>query len=276
MKNIYKYHHVSFILILISFLISCTDTVDVDVPNAGSRLVIEASLNWEKGTSGQTQTIKLSESTGFFDSNTDVPVTGASVIVTKENDGMEFIFQDLNNGDYVTTNFTPELNQEYSLEIQYNGQTYTASETLIPVSEINFIEQTIEGDLEEDEIQLKVFFDDPANINNYYLGEFIPSNLPLLTLTELDDEFTDGNENFIEYDNEDLAAGVTVAISLYGISQQYYNYISILIQQSEDPGIFATTPVKLKGNCINSNNPNEEVLGYFRLSEVDQTSYVIE
>ena len=69
MKNIYKYHHVSFILILISFLISCTDTVDVDVPNAGSRLVIEASLNWEKGTSGQTQTIKLSESTGFFDSN---------------------------------------------------------------------------------------------------------------------------------------------------------------------------------------------------------------
>jgi hypothetical protein len=250
--------------------------VDVDVPNAGSRLVIEASLNWEKGTSGQTQTIKLSESTGFFDSNTNVPVTGATVIVTKENDGMEFTFNDLNNGDYLTTNFVPELNQTYSLEIQYNGQTYTATETLIPVSEINFVEQTIEGDLEEEEIQLKVFFDDPVNVNNFYLGEFIPSNLPLLTLSSLDDEFTNGNENFIEYDNEDLAAGVTVDINLYGISQQYYNYISILIEQAEDPGIFATTPVRLRGNCKNSNNPDEEVLGYFRLGEVDRTSFMIE
>ncbi|MEM6720917.1 MAG: DUF4249 domain-containing protein [Bacteroidota bacterium] len=276
MKKTYKYHHISFILILISFLISCTDTVDVDVPNAGSRLVIEASINWEKGTSGQTQTIKLSESTGFFDSNTNVPVTGATVTVTKEDDGTEFIFQDLNNGNYLTSNFIPELNQEYSLEIQYNGQTYMARETLMSVSEINFVEQTIEGDLEEEEIQLKVFFDDPANINNFYLGEFIPSNLPLLTLTELDDEFTDGNENFIEYDNEDLAAGVTVDINLYGISQQYYNYISILIQQSGDPGIFATTPVQLRGNCMNPNNPDEEVLGYFRLGEVARTSYVIE
>ncbi|MEM6687021.1 MAG: DUF4249 domain-containing protein [Bacteroidota bacterium] len=268
--------HIYFILIAISFLISCTDTVDVDVPNAGSRLVIEASINWEKGTSGQTQTIKLSESTGFFDSNTNVPVTGASVIVTKEDDGMQFIFQDLNNGDYLTTNFVPQLNQEYALEVQYNGQTYTATETLIGVSDINFVEQTIEGDLEEEEIQLKVFFDDPANVNNFYLGEFIPSNLPLLTLTELDDEFTDGNENFIEYDNEDLEAGVTVDINLYGISERFYNYIGILIEQANDPGIFATTPVQLRGNCINPNNPDEEVLGYFRLGEVARTSFVIE
>lgn len=275
MKKTHTYH-LPFILIVISFLISCTDTVDVDVPNAGNRLVIEASLNWEKGTSGQTQTIKLSESTGFFDSNTNVPVIGATVIVTKEDDGMQFSFQDLNNGDYATADFVPQVNQEYSLEIQYNGQTYTATETLMAVPDINFVEQTIEGDLEEDEIQLKVFFDDPVNVANFYLGEFIPSNLPLLTLAELDDEFTDGNENFIEYDNEDLVAGVTVDINLYGISEQYYNYIGILIEQTDDPGIFATTPVQLRGNCINLNNPDEEVLGYFRLGEVARTSYTIE
>lgn len=277
MKNIYKYHYISFILILFSFLISCTDTVDVDVPNAGARLVVDASIIWEKGTSGQTQTIKLSESTGFFDSNTSIPITGALVTVTNEDDGMQFVFEDQNNGDYVTNNFIPELNQQYALEIQYNGQTYTSTETMMSVSDINFIEQTIEGDLEEEEIQLKTFFNDPANIDNYYLGEFIPSNLPLLTLASLSDEFTDGNENFIEYDNEDLVAGVTVDINLYGISERYYNYITILIQQADDagPGIFATTPVQLRGNCVNSNNPNEEVLGYFRLGEVAKTSYTI-
>ncbi|MCH2193625.1 hypothetical protein [Kordia sp.] len=82
MKKTKIYNSTSVILVKLSFLISCTDTVDVDVPNAGSRLLIEALINWEKGTSGQTQTIKLSESTAYFDSNLDVSVTGASVIVT--------------------------------------------------------------------------------------------------------------------------------------------------------------------------------------------------
>ncbi|WP_353780242.1 DUF4249 family protein [Winogradskyella sp. 3972H.M.0a.05] len=275
MRTTYK--HLVSVLIMIGLFNSCTDTVDVDVPNGGSRLVVEASINWEKGTSGQTQTIKLSESTAFFDANPDVPITGASVVVTRDDDGLQFIFEDQNNGDYVTTNFEPEIDQSYTLEIEYNGQTYTATETLMSVTEINDIEQTLEGDGDEEEIQLKVFFDDPANIDNYYLGEFNSSVNTLLTLSALSDQFTDGNENFIEFDNEDLVAEATVDISIYGISESYYNFISILIDQSESDGggPFQTTPVQLKGNCINLNNPDEEVLGYFRLSEVVRTNYTI-
>ncbi len=270
------YKHIALVLILIGFLNSCTDAVDVDVPNGGSRLVVEASINWEKGTSGQTQTIKLSQSTAFFDSNPEVPVTGAMVMVTKDNDGMQFTFEDQNNGDYITTDFEPEIDQSYTLEIFYNGQTYTATETLMSVTDINNVEQTLEGDDDEEEIQLKVFFDDPVNSNNYYLGEFNSSVNPLLTLEALSDEFTDGNENFIEFDNEELVAGATVDISIYGISESYYNYISILIDQSSgNDGPFQTTPVQLKGNCINPDNLNEEVLGYFRLSEVVKTTYTI-
>jgi len=271
------YKHIALVLILIGFLNSCTDTVDVDVPNGGARLVVEASINWEKGTSGQTQTIKLSLSTAFFDSNPDVPVTGASVIVTKDDDGAQFVFDDQNNGDYITNNFEPEIDQPYTLEILYNGQTYVANETLMSVTEINNVEQTLEGDGDEEEIQIKVFFDDPATIENYYLGEFNSSVNPLLTLTALSDQFTDGNENFIEFDNEELVAEATVDISVYGISEAYFNYIDILIEQSgETDGPFQTTPVQLRGNCFNQNNSNEEVLGYFRLSEVVKTTYVIQ
>ncbi|WP_240964591.1 DUF4249 domain-containing protein [Flavivirga algicola] len=271
------YKCIASVFIMIGLFFSCTDTVNVDVPNGGSRLVVEASIIWEKGTSGQIQIIKLSESTAYFDNNPNVPVTGASVIVTKVNDGSQFVFEDQNNGDYITTNFVSEINESYTLEILYNGQTYTATETLMSVTEINDIEQTVEGGGDEEEIQLKVFFDDPINIDNYYLGEFNSSVNALLTLGVLSDEFTDGNENFIEYDNEDLIAGATVDVSIYGISESYYNYIDILISQSggDGGGPFQTTPVQLKGNCINPNNPDEEVLGYFRLGEVVRTSYTI-
>ncbi|GGB83137.1 hypothetical protein GCM10007424_23950 [Flavobacterium suaedae] len=278
MKRINFYNKLGALLILIGLLSSCTDVIDVDVPNGGARLVVDASINWQKGTSGETQTIYLRESTAYFDNNRDVPVTGASVTVTKENDGSIFVFFDQNNGSYTATDFVPELNASYTLEILYNGNSYTATETLIAVSDINRVEQGVEGSGDDSEIQLQVFFDDPAGVENYYLGEFIPSNLPIPSLAVISDEFTDGNENFIENDNDNYVTGATVDINVYGISQRYYDYLNIFIQQSgsEDNGPFPTTPVQLKGNCINVNDPNEEVLGYFRLSEFDTTSYTIE
>ncbi|MCX2682084.1 DUF4249 domain-containing protein [Galbibacter sp. EGI 63066] len=278
MKNINIYNKLGVLLIIIGLLNSCTDVIDVNVPNGGARLVVDASINWQKGTLGETQTIHLRESTAFFDNNPDVPVTGASVTVTKENDGSLFVFADQNNGSYTATDFVPELNASYTLEILYNGNSYTATETLIAAPIINRIEQSIEGSGDDTEIQLQVFFDDPGDVGNYYLGEFTPSNLPLPSLAVISDEFTDGNENFIENDNENYVAGATVGINVYGISQRYYDYLNILIQQSgsDEAGPFPTTPVQLKGNCTNVNDSNEEVLGFFRLSEFDTTSYTID
>lgn len=277
MKNINGYNKLGVLLIIIGLLNSCTDVIDVNVPNGGARLVVDASIKWQKGTLGETQTIKLRESTAFFDKNPDVPVSGASVTVTKENDGSIFVFADQNNGSYTATDFVPELNASYTLEIHYNGNTYTATETLIAGPVINRVEQITEEGFGETEIELQVFFDDPGDIKNYYLGEFIPTNLPLPSLAVIDDEFTDGNENFIESDNENYAAGRTVSINVYGISQRYYDYINILVQQygSDENGPFPITPVQLKGNCMNVNDSNEEVLGYFRLGEFDTISYTI-
>jgi len=279
MKKISRYNLLGALLILLmGSLNSCTDVIDVNVPNAGARLVVDASIKWEKGTSGATQTIYLRESTAYFDKDPDVPVTGATVTVTKENDGSMVVFADQNNGSYRATDFVPELNASYTLEILYNGNNYTATETLIAAPDINRIEQSLEGSADDAEIQLQVFFDDPEAVENYYLGEFIPSNLPIPSLAVINDEFTDGNENFIENDNENYVAGATVDINLYGISQRYYDYLNIFIQQSgsDENGPFPTTPVQLKGNCTNVNDPNEEVLGFFRLGEFDTTSYTIE
>lgn len=266
----------NFVIVLFVFFASCTDVVDVVTPNGGDRLVVEASILWEKGTTGNTQTIKLSTSSSFLEVNSNTPATGATVIITKDDDGTPIIFEDQNNGEYTTEGFIPELDQSYTLEIDYKGQIYEAKETLIPVPQIEGFEQTIDSGLEGDEIVVKVLFNDPPNINNYYLSEFKSSTLPLVTLEALSDQFTDGNLNFIEYDDESFAAGVTVSANLQGISQRYYNYVLLLTEQAEtDGGPFQTVPVRLKGNCINITTPSEEVLGYFRLSEVAKGQYVI-
>lgn len=273
MKNIII-KAISIILIL-HIAYACTDVIDVTVPDGGPRLVVEATILWEKGTTGASQTIHLSTSTEYFSSTPNVPVTGAVVNVINNNTGATFIFTDQNDGSYTTGSFVPIIGDEYTLNITYNGESYSATETLMSVSDITRIEQALVNGFDGDEIQVKLFLNDPAGVANYYLGEFIPSHKPVLNLWPLDDEFFDGNENFMEYDDEDIVAGDQVAISLYGISERFYNYINLLESQAGENGPFTTTPAQLKGNCFNVNNSNEEVLGYFRLGEVDRRNYTI-
>ena len=72
MKKISRYNLLAALLILLmGSLNSCTDVIDINVPNAGARLVVDASIKWEKGTSGATQTIYLRESTAYFDKDPD-------------------------------------------------------------------------------------------------------------------------------------------------------------------------------------------------------------
>lgn len=279
MKN-YIIKNSIFALLILTFA-SCTDVINVTVPNAGARLVVEASINWEKGTTGSTQTIKLSTSTAYFDKNTDKPATGAKVTVTKKDTGTQFIFADQNNGMYTTTNFVPEVNASYDLSIIYKGKTYVATETLVGVVPIKKVEQEVRSDFGGgQQVRVKTFYDDPVNETNYYLAEFQQGNFPLTSLKVRNDQFTNGNESFIGYYHDDEnETKVKINIKLYGISKRFHNYIEQLLLQSgaegRRGGPFETTPAQLKGNCKNINDPNEEVLGYFRLSEFSKVSYTV-
>ena len=96
-----------FILMAILSLSSCTDVIELDVPSEAPRLVIEASINWEKETVGNNQRIKLSKSTPYFDTNGTEPVLGASVKIMNDSKGVVCIFTDNSDGTYSTDSFVP-------------------------------------------------------------------------------------------------------------------------------------------------------------------------
>ncbi len=60
---------------------SCEDVIELDLPTSEPKLVIDASINWFKGTSGNEQEIKLTLSAPYFDSEI-LPANGAHVSVT--------------------------------------------------------------------------------------------------------------------------------------------------------------------------------------------------
>jgi hypothetical protein len=259
------------------FIFSCEDVIEVNVPSAPPRLVIEASLNWFDGTSGETQTIKLTQSAPFFN-NQIPPATGAIVTVTNQSNQV-FNFVDNNSdGSYDCLNFVPELNETYTLNILYNNESYRGTTTMTSVTPIDYIEQNNEGGFTGEDIEIKAYYTDPANEENYYFFEFKEEHETNPYLNVYDDEFIDGNQIFAFYSNGDTESGHELSIKNYGISEQFYDYMFLLLQQSENSGggPFEVQPATVRGNCINVTNPDNFPFGYFRASQATEYIYIIE
>ncbi|SDS50401.1 protein of unknown function [Maribacter dokdonensis] len=279
MKNYIK----PIVALFTVILTGCTDVIDVDVQTDTLRLVVEASLDWEKGTTGNDQEITLRTSTPFFDTQS-TNVTGAEVTVTNNATGEVFRFTDQNDGTYTTSTFQPQLFATYTLEIVYNGERYVAEDTMNPVPNITDIYQDTEDGFDDEAIELHIVFTDFEDEGDNYLFKFERPQDLLPTLETGDDEFINGNEVDWWYeidDDEDeeikpLLPGDVVNISMHGISRSYFNYMDIVIDQIGGVGIFEATPVDVRGNCINTTNPDNYAHGYFRVTETNRVSYTVE
>jgi hypothetical protein len=170
------------------------------------------------------------------------------------------------------------VDETYTLTVVNGGNTYTASETLISVAPITRVEQNNEGGFTGKDIEIRAYYNDPAVINNYYMYKYEYSNKVKSNYYVDEDKFFQGNEFFSSSDDEDLKAGDEIEMTHYGISKQYYNYMSILVSiaGSNVGGPFQTPPATVKGNIINSTDKANYPLGYFSLSEIDIKKYKIQ
>ena len=262
------------VLLLFVFVLatSCEDVIEVDLNTSEPRLVIEANINLLKdGTSNATVTLTLTAP--FFDNQIPV-VNDASVVITADN-GMVYSFTSVGNGLYESS-LIPQSDVNYFLEIIYEGETYAASEQLVSVSSLEFVEQNDGGGFSGEDIEVKAFFTDPLGLGDHYFFEGISERG--IVLDTFFDEFFDGNQLFGFYRVDDVVAGDVVTFNLYGVDEQFYNFMFVLLQQNSDQGggPFETQPATVRGNIINQNNIDNYPLGYFRVSEVSTLTYIVE
>lgn len=278
MKNIKHY----ILLLIVSLgIISCEDVVDVDLDTAPPKLVIDASIKWEKGTSGEVQKIVLTTTTDFY-SNTIPVATGAKVVVTNTTPSTPIPFQFIENGqtgEYVCSNFIPIINNQYSLTITYKGQTYSSSSKLMPTPVIASTEQSTKPGIDgKDSYEIKFYWQDNGAEDNFYLVGAKNANIVYPEYGVLSDEFFQGNSMFALYRDDELEKGDVIQFSIQGITEQYSNYMNKLlnIAGSDGGNPFATPPATLRGNIFNQTNSDNYPLGFFHLSEIDSDSYTIQ
>ncbi|MFT3920155.1 DUF4249 domain-containing protein [Cloacibacterium sp.] len=273
MKKFKKY----IIIALGIVLISCEKVIDVDLDTAPPKLVVDASIDWVKNTTGNQQKIKLSTSTGYY--STEFPSVSGATITISNSENTVFIFtENQGTGEYVCNNFVPSIGETYTLTINLNGETYTATDKMIAAPKIeDNILQNNEGGMAGDEVEITYYYQDNPAETNYYVFSNKNPHIAFPQYQAENDENNNGGFTPVFYSDKDLKQGDIVSIKLYGISKRYYDYFrKILNASGADTGPFATTPTSVFGNISNKTNSANTPFGYFRLSEVDMKNYTIQ
>ncbi|HIP49556.1 MAG TPA: DUF4249 domain-containing protein [Lutibacter sp.] len=269
-------HIKTFLLITLLSLIviSCTEVVDIDLETAQERLVIEASINWEKGTLGNEQVIKLTKTASFYD-NEVVYATGASVSIVDANN-VTYTFDETSDGIYTTSLFNPEFALDYTLNITYNDEVFTATEQLISTSTIDLLAQSTELGFSDDP-EITMFFTDPEETDNYYKTLMIHKRTEDFEQFYFNDQYWEGNQAMFWFESEDLEVGDEIDCYVFGISQRYQKYgEKVFTLAGNRGGPFTTPPINIKGNCVNSTKSENYPYGYFTMSEFSKETYIFE
>lgn len=260
---------------------ACEKVVEMDLPEGAKQLVVEARIERIHGVVSGSQRFRLSTTDAYFSDSAPPPVVGATVRVT-DDAGRTVVFTEsrFTPGLYGTESLRAEVGRIYTLHIDYQGERYEATDTLLAVAPIdtlyfapqNVVSGTTEG------VRATIDFQEPGGVRNFYLWDQYVNDTRLLTsyseyrvrVVGTDDGF-DGRlvQQYQPYEGKELPSDVDVLVRQISLSESAYRYYRALSDQSSNDGSpFAVPLGSVRSNIANLTNPKHRPLGYFMASEV--------
>lgn len=266
--NCYDLKKCIFLSLALLLGLGCEEVVDVDLPTSETRLVIDALIGYNdnNGDPISIGEVRLTLTSPFFQETIE-PAVNATVEIIDEATGQNYPLLENELGVFRTGLPNLQFNRDYTLVVNYNDQEYTATERLIRSPEIDNVEQG-DGFLfdEEEETEVLITLTDIPNERNFYLFSFGFDNFLVV-----EDEFFEDSQLTFSYFYEDVEPGDITAITLFGVDSDFATYAELALTQAgeDNGGPFATPPATIRGNIVNTTNPDNFPFGYFALSQFD-------
>ncbi len=269
---------------------SCEDVIDVNLPEVETRLVVDGLLRVDKSEEFVDVRITMRETSVFFDENQPTQVENAVINYGVLNDSG--LFESLSFSHLVeeapgTGVYVPDPNFSsdqrirtasaepgvvFILQVTHNGKRYFAQTEYAPTVPIDNLEQGNDTFIDDEETEVIVTFTDDGDNDNFYVFDFMYGEF--LTV---EDEFFQGQQFEFSYFYDDkVMAGQDVTISILGANEDFYNYMDLVLEQTQNNGgVFQTPVATVRGNVFdvtgldnitvldNVERPNDYALGYF-------------
>lgn len=292
---------VLYILLFFWLLQGCEDVIDVNLPEEEPKLVVDALIRLDLTQSSSPLRVKVSTTGSFFDEIT--PTTLERMQLVNEDNttvsGIIFLIPDPEHpneyvplgpdGEPEPDDLVPNdffLEGRLILTFVHDDELYLAETRFAPAPPIETI-KVGDGTLFDDNAtELIVSFTDIPEVDNYYVFDFDFGEF----LTLEDRFFQDQAFEFSYFYEKELSAGDFIVVSILGATEDFYNYIDLLIEQSDltDGGPFQVPVTTVRGNILkvegvdnidifdNVGRPQEFVLGYFAVAQEYSETITIE
>jgi hypothetical protein len=306
MKNIFIYGST------LLFFLGCVEPFDLELDKVKARLVVQGLIENNAGPH-YIRLIKSNPGLNIEDHGPDprdsfwAIVKDATVIITDDfgqTETLELIpkkdeldpydnYQEF-GGFYKTSNFIGVPGRTYFLKIiTKEGEIYTASDYMHPISEIDSIKfQRGMGDIgkPDDYVPILYFKDPQENEENRYLVQLekeeymkigqLSNQFDLWEFAILSDKYFQPGKTGVSIDNgagpRDWSwyrtlPGDLAYIRMNSLSDQSYTYYKFLLEQfQQDGGAYKPSPASPPTNISNGG------LGFFRASAVAEAEAIVE
>ena len=292
-----------FILLLMG---SCEEVIAVENPETEVRLVINGIVRVNLEEEFVPIEIKVTESSNFFENNTITQLESAVILVGQRDPENPFnrnfgtsvltekatgtgvyvpsYIPGTDTDDRIKTEFL-NADTEFFLIIEHKGRRYAGQTWFVPTVPIDQIAQGEKTLFDENETEIVVTFTDLPDQKNYYIFDFGSGNF----LTT-DDQFINGQSfSFSYFYDQQFEANTQLSISLLGADQQFFNYMNLLIEQTENNGgVFQTPAATVRGNMFdvtgldnieifdNAARPESFPLGYFAIIQEQRATITLQ
>ena len=294
------------LFIAMIFFTACEDVIDVETQPEPPRLVVNGLVRVDTTQQFIDVRIQVTETDDFFNENTVTELERAVILPGRVDpealSGVSFgrsrvlVESEPGTGIYIpsfvpgstddrltTDGLSPE--SVFLLIIDHKGRRYAAQTPYVPTVPIENLEQGDETLFDEDDTEIQITITDAQDTENYYVFDFGEGDF-----LALDDQFIDGQQfEFSYFVERDLEPGEELEVSILGADLEFFNYIDLLVEQTEnDGGVFETPAATVRGNVFditgldninifdNVGRPNEFALGYFAVVQEFRQTIIIE
>src|ERR1700743_374588 len=116
---------ICWLFFLVAVLASCTKVIHLNLKNSDPLFVVEGTITDSIGTAQ----VLISKTKDFYADNTFVGITGAVVTITDDS-GVVTVLPATDSGVYQSPTLVGEQNRTYTLNVNVDGQTFTAISTM--------------------------------------------------------------------------------------------------------------------------------------------------
>jgi len=279
--------------------LSCEDVIDVDSGFESPQLVVDAWLN----NIDSIQTVRLTQTQDYFDNSFTPAVTGAIVSVTRNGSDV-LVFEDQGNGNYT---YRPEdvigqVGDEFTLQIEVDGNTYSSTvemHRVPPIDSISMFERVDEFGFDDglygslyardfvgkgDTYWAKTWKNDtllnkPLELNIIYDAVFDPG-------TDLDGTYwirplreaiNPIPEDQAETVQTPYVPGDRIYCEVHSINNDAYSFMNIAFEQmtNGNNAIFALPVANTRGNVVHDTD-GSRLLGMFNVAAVSSLGITVE